>query len=122
MSFCSNCGAQLPEGANACPSCGTLQNNSNNQHNSNNQYQQNNQQYNSQQYNQGGAPEDKGGFGWSLLGFCIPLVGLILYLVWKDNKPITAKAAGKGALISVIISVGFYVLSLLLGLGTAFMM
>lgn len=24
---------------------------------------------------------DNGGFGWGLLGFCIPIVGLILFLV-----------------------------------------
>ena len=38
-------------------------------------------------------PEDKGGFLWGLLGCCIPLVGLILFLVWKDNKPKTAKSS-----------------------------
>ena len=59
---------------------------------------------------------DNGGFGWGLLGFCIPIVGLVLYLVWKDTKPKTSKAAGKGALISVCITVGLYVLGLLAGL------
>ena len=29
---------------------------------------------------------DNGGFGWGLLGCCIPIVGLVLFLVWKDNK------------------------------------
>lgn len=52
---------------------------------------------------------DKGGFLWGLLGFCIPIVGLILFLVWKDSKPKTAKAAGVGALISVIIGVLCYI-------------
>lgn len=52
---------------------------------------------------------DKGGFLWGLLGFCIPIVGLILFLVWKDSKPKTAKAAGVGALISVIIGVLGYI-------------
>ena len=51
------------------------------------------------------APTDTGSFGWAILGFFFPLVGLILYLVWKDTKPLSAKQAGKGALISVIISV-----------------
>ena len=64
---------------------------------------------------------DNGGFGWGLLGFCIPLVGLILYLVWKDEKPRTAKAAGKGALISVIICVAFYVLMMIIGVGAGMM-
>lgn len=53
---------------------------------------------------------DNGGFLWGLLGCCIPVVGLILFLVWKDSKPKTAKAAGIGALISVILSVVFYII------------
>ena len=28
---------------------------------------------------------DNGGFLWGLLGCCIPIVGLILFLVWKDQ-------------------------------------
>ena len=59
---------------------------------------------------------DNGGFGWGLLGCCIPLVGLILFLVWKDQKPKSAKAAGIGALISVIIGVLWYVILIASGL------
>ena len=55
-------------------------------------------------------PEDNGGILWGLLGCCIPIVGLILFLVWKDTKPKTAKAAGIGALVSVIISVVCYII------------
>ena len=64
---------------------------------------------------------DNGGFGWGLLGCCIPLVGLILFLVWKDTKPKTAKAAGIGALVSVGISVVFYIISLVLGFSAGLM-
>lgn len=53
---------------------------------------------------------DNGGFLWGLLGCCIPVVGLILFLVWKDEKPKTAKAAGLGALISVILGILSYIL------------
>ncbi len=67
------------------------------------------------------AVVDNGGFGWGLLGFCIPLVGLILFLVWKDTKPLTSKAAGMGALISVIISVVFYAITMIAGIGLAFL-
>lgn len=55
--------------------------------------------------------EDKGGFLWGLLGCCIPIVGLILFLVWKDTKPKTAKAAGIGALISVVVAVIYYIIA-----------
>jgi len=53
---------------------------------------------------------DNGGFLWGLLGCCIPIVGLILFLVWKDQKPKTAKAAGIGALVGVILVVVFYII------------
>ena len=49
-------------------------------------------------------PKDRGGFLWGLLGCCIPVVGLVLFLVWRDEKPKTAKAAGIGALVSVILT------------------
>jgi len=65
--------------------------------------------------------EDKGGFLWGLLGCCIPIVGLVLFLVWKDTKPKTAKAAGIGALISVIVIVVWYILIAVLGIGLAAM-
>lgn len=52
---------------------------------------------------------DKGGFLWGLLGCCVPIAGLILFLVWKDQKPKTAKAAGIGALVSVILAVVYYI-------------
>ena len=53
---------------------------------------------------------DKGGFLWGLLGFCIPIAGLILFFVWKESKPKSAKAAGIGALVSVVIAVIYYIL------------
>lgn len=90
MAFCKNCGNQIDDQAVICPTCGVAQNNT-------------------------PAVVDNGGFGWGLLGCCVPVVGLILYLVWKDTKPNTAKAAGKGALVSVIISVVYYILMAIIG-------
>ena len=42
---------------------------------------------------------------FGLLGFFIPLAGLVLFLVWINTKPKDAKAAGLGALIRVILYV-----------------
>ena len=94
MKYCKNCGAEIDDRAVICPKCGVSQ-------------------------NMATPEEDTGSIGWGILGFCIPLVGLILYLVWKDTKPLTAKIAGKGALISVIVCVVFYVLMMILGVGAA---
>lgn len=44
--------------------------------------------------------DDSGSIGWAFLGCCIPIVGLILFLVWKDTKPNNARKAGIGALVS----------------------
>ena len=54
--------------------------------------------------------QDRGGFAWGCLGFCIPIVGLILWLGWRDEKPKTAKARGMGVLVSAIIGAVFVVI------------
>ena len=64
-------------------------------------------------YNNNTAVVDNGGLLWGLLGCCIPLVGLILFIMWKDQKPKTAKAAGIGALVCVGINI---VICLLMGI------
>ena len=87
MKYCSTCGKELMDEAVVCPGCGCSQKGGN-----------------------GVSAQDSSSFGWALLGFCIPIAGLILYLVWKDNTPLKAKSAGKGALVSVIISVVFYII------------
>lgn len=91
MAFCKNCGTQIHDQAVICPNCGVAQETK-------------------------PAVVDNGGFWWGALGCCVPIVGLILFLVWKDTKPNTAKAAGKGALISVIISVVWYILMFIIGI------
>ena len=109
MAFCRNCGKEIEDNAVACNECGAAQvveatpveTIAPNQ--------------TTVEPTPGvtpppAQPEDKGGFGWGLLGCCIPIVGLILFLVWKDTKPKTSKAAGIGALVSVIASVVIYII------------
>ena len=88
--FCKNCGKEIDDKAAVCIHCGVATNS---------------------------TPEvvDNGGFGWGLLGCCIPIVGLILFLVWKDTKPKTSKAAGIGALVSVGIYILLYLFIFILG-------
>ena len=64
-------------------------------------------------------PKDRGGFLWGPLGCCIPVVGLVLFLVWRDEKPKTAKAAGIGALVSVILTILIYVGVFVMSIATA---
>ena len=92
MAFCKQCGQQIDDNAVVCPNCGAAQ--------------QENPQVTPQVTP---AVVDNGGFGWGLLGFLIPIVGLILFLVWKDTKPLSAQQAGKGALIGFIIGIVGYI-------------
>lgn len=41
--------------------------------------------------------------GWFILGFFIPIVGLVLFLMWNQTRRIQAKSVGLGALISTIM-------------------
>ena len=40
----------------------------------------------------------------------VPIAGLILFLVWKDEKPEDSKASGIGALVSVVVSIIIFLL------------
>ncbi|MBQ7822085.1 MAG: zinc ribbon domain-containing protein [Clostridia bacterium] len=97
MKYCSKCGKELIDEAVVCPACGAPTDGQNKP-----------------------AANDGKSFGFALLGFCIPIVGLILYLVWKDSTPLKAKSAGKGALVSVIVSVVIYIIyAILIAIGLA---
>ncbi|MFR1685915.1 zinc-ribbon domain-containing protein [Massilimicrobiota timonensis] len=96
--FCKNCGQEIDDKAVVCPHCGVAQR--------------------EMSYD---TIKDDGGVGWGILGCCIPVVGLILWLVWKDTKPQTAKAAGIGALVSVGLAALWYIFVFALGIGGAMM-
>ena len=85
---CKNCGKEVNERAAVCPNCGVALN----------------------EQTAPAASADRPNAGFAVLGFLIPLVGLILYLVWKGTYPLKAKSCGKGALIGVIAEVVLYVI------------
>lgn len=96
MKYCSKCGKEIMDEALICPECGCAQNNI------------------VQGKNALQSKENSNNIGWSILGFFIPIVGLILYLVWKETSPAKSKAAGVGALVEVVVSI---LLSLSVGIG-----
>ncbi len=55
-------------------------------------------------------PLDAPSGGFAALGFFFPVIGFILYLVWKDNYPLRARSTGKGALIGFITSVALSII------------
>lgn len=50
--------------------------------------------------------EESIGAGWGILSFIFPIVGFILYFVWKDTADYKAKQAASIAWISIAISFG----------------
>ena len=89
MKFCSHCGAQIMDQAIVCPKCGC-----------------------SVASISANTPkaDDAPSTGFAVLGFLIPLIGLILYLVWKNDYPLRAHSAGKGALSGFIFSIAAYII------------
>ena len=78
--YCKNCGAKISSNAYVCPKCGVLTDNKK-------------------------TEQDAPSAGFAILGFFFPVIGFILWLIWKDNTPLKASSCGKGALLGVIISV-----------------
>ncbi len=68
------------------------------------------QYYGQPYYNPNG---DAPSIGFGVLGFLIPLVGLILYCVWKQDKPMRANSAGKGALFGFLFNIVISFLSMM---------
>lgn len=92
MKSCKNCGKELVDDAVVCPGCGVAQ-----------------MEIAPQIASVPVVTTDSESIGWGFLGFCVPVVGLALYLVWKDCAPQKAKRLGIGALSSVIALVLFYI-------------
>lgn len=49
--------------------------------------------------------QDAPSTGFAILCFCFPIVGLILYCVWRETLPQRAKSAGVGGLLGFVIGV-----------------
>ena len=81
--FCPKCGAEIDDKAVMCVNCGSTV---------------------TPMAPVGIQPmEDNPSTLLKIVCFLVPIVGLILYLVMKDTRPVSAKAYGKWALISVIV-------------------
>lgn len=94
--YCTHCGQQINDEAVICPHCGC------------------------ETGRKRIAYNDAKSTGFSVLGFFFPVIGLILYLVWKEDYPLKANSAGKGALIGVIVSVALYILVYVVVFGLIF--
>ena len=81
--YCKNCGRSVDDTSSYCNNCGARIDNKPN----------------------ADVSEDNSNSGFAILGFFIPIVGLILFLIYEEKKPKRAKSAGKGALIGFITKI-----------------
>ena len=103
MKKCPNCDADIDNGRTVCPFCGStigIDDSVNDK-----QYKQDaiytkntQQQFQSRQVN------DTGSVGYWLIGFFVPIIGIILYFVWRYEQPNNAKRCLWGAVVSIIVS------------------
>ena len=115
MRKCSSCKHQVTDNYEACPYCGSFNlvqeevkyDSSYVQRGSlmeqMEESRRQNMQYNNY-YNNRQQEYDSGSIGWTVLGFFIPIVGFILYFVWKNNKPCCAKMSLIGGVIGFILN------------------
>jgi uncharacterized membrane protein YvbJ len=92
------CGAQIDDTTVFCAQCGTK-----NVAVVNNEAQKESQPiYQQVDY---GNKKDSRSFAAGLLGFLFPLIGLILYVVWKDEFPIKSRSVLVGTIAGVILDI-----------------
>lgn len=102
--YCKKCGEHIPEGASVCGNCGTSVN-------SNDNYYSNT--YRSDNFNK---PIDNPSHAAGVVSCCFPVVGLILYFLWKDEKPNSAKLICYWMLGGIALWVLCYVLFFIIGI------
>ena len=107
---CPKCGNIMNDGENFCNSCGFSM--AGNGQAPQQPYGQ--PPFYQPGYNPYGYPygftDDKPDTALNVVSFFIPIVGIILYFVEKDKKPLKAKAALKWSLISIGVAVALYIL------------
>ena len=121
MSYCSQCGKELVQGAKFCQSCGTPVESAavagtgaagygSASANPSSGSSAGNYQHQNTQPNYNYVEQDIPSTGLNVLAFFMPLVGLILYLVYVDSTPRRAKDIGKFALIGFGVGVALGVI------------
>ncbi len=93
--YCSQCGSKVDDNALFCPYCGA---------------RLVPRQANPLQV------QEEGCIAWSILGFFLPLVGVILYIMWIETRPNTAKSVGKGIMSFVVVMFLLIIIFLVAGI------
>ncbi len=117
--YCENCGTKLEQNSEYCPNCGKkiIKDNAYNPNYGQGTYYSpqnyNNASYSNEQNNayQSDRPVDKRNIVLNIISFLSPVVGLILWLATRKDRPIRARSMGRSALAGLIVGVVLSVLS-----------
>ncbi len=77
MKYCSNCGREIADKAVVCPGCGVA-------------------------VPKSPSANDAPSGGFAFLSFLMPIVGIILWALWRDTTPLRARSALRGTIVGVI--------------------
>ena len=117
--YCPYCGNKLDDGAKYCSNCGAeIQRPDSNfeptavagkkddfEFDFNDVPAANQSQNNSYQQPETKKEDDSNAGAFGVLGFFVPIVGFILFALWRVERPERAKASLIGAIIGIVISV-----------------
>jgi hypothetical protein len=81
MPYCSHCGAQLPDGAPACPQCAVTRPGPIVRE----------------------AAADKPSGALAVLAFLFPVVGFALWFAWRQPSPLRARSVRRAAVWGVVV-------------------
>ena len=108
---CNYCGYSVSEETVYCPNCGEkVDTTKKNEIKEVNEKTESAKEEVKQVQNNYGTSDSSYSFLWGILGYFIPVVGLILFVIWRETKPKDSKAAGIGALVSVITNIIFMII------------
>lgn len=99
--YCRNCGHEVDKDDTFCTNCGALieKKPSNNNNNNNSNIASNDTEAEIKINPNINTFVDRGNPLIGICSFFIPVMGLILFLIWRKEKPRSAKHAGLGALV-----------------------
>lgn len=100
--FCNNCGKKIADNSKFCSECGAKLTDTEQYDN----YQPINQtEFNSSLVDN---PDDGSSFGYALLSFFVPIIGLVLFIVWNKEYPKRAKSCLHGIIVGVVLWAVFF--------------